>query len=125
MLCFLPLYLDLSEEGLNILLLRVQEPVRCVIRRRVGQKIDSRQAGLFAAGHKNDDRLARRVLGYRVVGRLGHRDDTRRVVRHVEALDVELKRDGPDVGVEVKGGVGAGAQPLRDVLAVAQRRRQG
>ena len=109
-------YLNLGEEGLYVLLLGVQEPVGEVVGRRVGQQVDGRQSGLLPARDKHDDRFARGVLDDGVVGRLGHGYDPGRVVRHVEALDVELERDGADVGVEVEGGVGPGTQPLRHVL---------
>ena len=103
----------------------VQESVRLVIRSCVGQEVDSGEASLLPARHEHDDGLAGRVLQDGVVGGLGHGHDPARVVRHVEALDVELQRHRPHVRVEVEGAVGGAAEPLGHVAAVGEAAGQG
>ena len=46
-------------------------------------------------------------------------------MRDVHAVDVELERHGPHVGVEVEGGVGAAAEPAGQVLGVGHGGAQG
>ena len=54
-----------------------------------------------------------------------HGEQPRRVVGDVHAVDVELERHWPHVGVKVEGGVGAAAEPAGQVLGIGHGRAQG
>lgn len=60
--------------------------------------------------------------GHIVVGGLGHGQHPRPEVVNIEAVQLQLQGNGPDVRPETDEGVGGGADPIADVLGIGQRR---
>lgn len=115
----------LVDERLDVFDLGVQEHLWRVVGGGERQQVDGGETGLLARRHENDDGLARAVSLDRVVRRPGHGQQPGSRVRHVQALDVELERDGANVRVEVERAVGAAAEPVGDVLGVGHGSAEG
>ncbi len=144
--------LELVDNGLEFVWVDVQELARQLMIPTVGRigcstfgccdasssvrdQIDSRDLGLFATRHKDNRRFGDRSSGRYFASDtrrcvlldcledgLGHGDETRGVVRGVEALDVKLELEGTHVRVKVESAVGVGLQPLSHVLRVSYGR---
>ena len=72
---------------MQVVLFHVQEAVVLHVGGAEGQDIDGGETRLLTRRHEHDDRLGRRVDDDRVVNRLRHGDDSRRVVSDVETLE--------------------------------------
>ena len=66
---------------------------------------------LFPRGDEDQRGLLGRVLQDGMIDGLGHGEQSRSRVRHVQALDVELQRNGTHVGVEIERRVRRATQP--------------
>ena len=78
--------------------LDVEEAVTVCVGATVSDDIVCGQATLAAGGHEDNDRFCWRMLDYREVRGLGHRDHQRGEVRNAEALevDVHIQRAGTE-----------------------------
>ena len=90
----------------------VKEAMRLKVSCAEGQEVNSCQAGLLARRCKHNHGLFGRVLADGSVHWLHHGHQAGGGVGHGEALDVQLQRHRPHVGVEVEERVCGGAKPL-------------
>mmetsp|Transcript_15351 Transcript_15351/g.26133 ORF Transcript_15351/g.26133 Transcript_15351/m.26133 type:complete len:396 (-) Transcript_15351:1333-2520(-) len=116
---------DPAEEGRDVVGLGVQEALGLVIGRRKREQVDRRQLRLLGRRHVDKGGAVDGVVDDSVVRGLRHREQPRRHVGDVKALDVHLERDGAHVGVEVEDAVRRASNPLCEVLGVGERRREG
>ena len=108
----------------KILLLAVQEALRLLVGSTEGEQIDGGEPGLLARGHKDNGGQLGGVPTHGMVDGLDHGHQARRGVRDGKALHVELQRNRAHVRVEAEEAVGAGPQPLAQVLGIGHGRAQ-
>mmetsp|Transcript_20226 Transcript_20226/g.41320 ORF Transcript_20226/g.41320 Transcript_20226/m.41320 type:complete len:682 (-) Transcript_20226:1713-3758(-) len=113
--------LDLAQKGRHVIGSRVQEAARRVVGGGEREQVDGRELCLLGRRHKDDGRLVDGVVDHGVVGGLAHGEQPTGHVRDVVALDVNLERYRPHVGVEVEEAVVRAADPLGEVLGIGER----
>mmetsp|Transcript_75394 Transcript_75394/g.157135 ORF Transcript_75394/g.157135 Transcript_75394/m.157135 type:complete len:1109 (+) Transcript_75394:119-3445(+) len=108
------------QVGLHGLIVDVQKSLGLVVSCRVEEQVDGSHTGLLPIRDEDDDGLVRRVMLDGLVDRPAHRQQARRAVVNVEALNDHLERDGSDVGREVEQASASRADPLAHVPRVGQ-----
>lgn len=85
--------------------------------------VNGSELGLFAAGHKHNSWFLSRssVFLNRLKDGLGHCHESRGVVGHVEALDVQLEVERTNLRVEIERVVGRAVEPLSEIACVCDR----
>eukprot|EP00053_Salpingoeca_punica_P020083 m.207382 g.207382 ORF g.207382 m.207382 type:complete len:978 (-) comp17788_c0_seq1:3740-6673(-) len=118
------LVLDLGQHGGQLLLAAVQEAVGRAFVADLRRQLQRRHLRLPPRGHKEQDRLVRRVLLDGGERRAAHRRHAGLCVGNVEALDVQVHADRPRAQAVVEGVGGRHSQPLGNVVGVGNRRGQ-
>lgn len=80
----------------------MKEPLGLKVSCTKGQEVNGREPGLLPRWNEHNDREFRGVLADGMIDGLHHSNETRLGVCDVEALDVQVERYGPNVGMEAK-----------------------